>query len=425
MQSSYKLFLYRLIQLVSIVFFPTLSQGKAEQAAAAVQPKLCLEAALNKLVGSNRIIEVTLSKASAALADLAKYRLVVREKNRKSLSIRCQNIAGTLVELPLAAPLSLIELLGPELLPTGEGSKRFPLVLLPAKGVSHVELTLCIEDAQGRKVSESLSVTWRAKPFWPTQEVLTYVVGGVVLTLAAVVGLRYYFQGGVPSIPANAAPNDQHSQALSSLGNAVIGKAEWERYFGNVGSAPRLPRDIAQIMDRPCPFWDKKKVKDTHLLVLIPEQVGGKALTLDYLGELIEQPQGGGYGAKYRNNEDSARKAIGSQGSGSSYWVLMTRDVLSGSTWKSYADQLKLVVDYADYRLPSVLEASVVILLHHVRSGELLYSGPWRYTRCRDKDQYGLPMVVGGFSSMYLTTASRYFGVISSPLIGVAVLRKF
>ena len=48
-------------------------------------------------------------------------------------------------------------------------------------------------------------------------------------------------------------------------------------------------------MHRPCPFWEGKRVKETHLLVVIPELVAGKALALDYLGELIQSPQGGGH----------------------------------------------------------------------------------------------------------------------------------
>ena len=61
----------------------------------------------------------------------------------------------------------------------------------------------------------------------------------------------------------------------------------WEHYFGNVGDEPALPGAIEEIMHRPCPFWKGKQVRDTHLLVLIPELGAGKALTLDYPGELI------------------------------------------------------------------------------------------------------------------------------------------
>ena len=189
------------------------------------------------------------------------------------------------------------------------------------------------------------------------------------------------------------------------LVDAAVDKVVWGRYFGHVGKNPPLTANIAEIMDSPCPFWEGQQVRDTHLLVLIPKHVGGKVLTLNYLGELIQRPQGGGYGTKYRYYPDYVREAVGRKGSGSSYWVLMTRYVLPGSRDKGYADQCKLVSDHAartglDYRLPSALEASVVMLLHHVRSGKRLYSdNPWTYTRCRDKTTHGYPVVVGGFSS--------------------------
>ena len=212
-----------------------------------------------------------------------------------------------------------------------------------------------------------------------------------------------------------------------SLGNAVIGKSVWDRYYGNVGKVPSLPSGIDQILDSPCPFWEGKQVRDTHLLVLIPKRVSGKALTLDYLGELIKSPQGGGHATQYRYYWDGIREAIGSQASGSSYWVLMTKGVLPESRAKSYEDQRKLVADHAKrtglgYKVPGALEAAVVMLLHHVRSGERLYgNNPWTYTRFRERVE-GYHRVVGGFSSGGLNFYSNNY---DNPYVGVAGLRKF
>ena len=160
------------------------------------------------------------------------------------------------------------------------------------------------------------------------------------------------------------------------------------------------------------------------MLVLIPWQVNGKALTLDYLGELIERPQGEGYGTKYRAYYAGA---IGSQSPDKSYWVLMTRDVLEGSRNESYQDQCALLAAHAkrtglSYEVPGALEAAVVMLLHHVRSGERLYSdSPWTYTRCRDKAK-DCQLVVGGFSSGGLYVRYYDFNFHS---YGVSALRKF
>ena len=226
--------------------------------------------------------------------------------------------------------------------------------------------------------------------------------------------------------PQSAQAKKQDVPSFPLLDAVVVDKAVWERYLGNVGAEPALPADVRQIMDSPCPFWAGKQVADTHLLVLIPERVAGKALTLDYLGQLIQRPQSGGHGTNYRFYPDYVRKAAGDKDSGSSYWVLMTRDVLPGSRNKCYEEQCNLVEAHAglDYVLPRALEASVTMLLHHVGSGERLYGDVW--TRCRDRDTDDYPLVVGGFSAEGVSIGHNYvFFSDDFGSVGVACLRKF
>ena len=219
-----------------------------------------------------------------------------------------------------------------------------------------------------------------------------------------------------------------HLSDVDSKLSVRLDKSVWEHYFGSVGEEPAFPADIdiEAILHSPCPFWEGLQVRDTHLLALIPSHVGGKPLTLDYLGELIKSPQRGGYGTKYRDYWEKARKAIGDQSPSSSYWVLMTRDVLPESRTKSYEDQCSLVADYAkrmgiSYEVPGALEAAVVMLLHHVRSGERLYSyEPNTYTCCREEVQ-DRQLAVGGFSSGGLDVF-RYYVHGND---GVSALRKF
>ena len=217
--------------------------------------------------------------------------------------------------------------------------------------------------------------------------------------------------------------------------SARLDKSVWEQYFGSVGEEPALPDDLEAIMDSDCPFWSGSKVRDTHLLALIPEQVAGRPLTLDYLRDLITRPQGEGLGTEYLSYWHAAREAVGSQSPNSSYWVLMTRDVLPGSRRKSYAAQCALVEGYSKrtglaYEVPGALEAAVVMLLHHVRSGEYLYSeSPTTRTRCWDKTTKGYPVVVGDFSSGGLSISEDILSIVSYSNIssknGVAGLRKF
>ena len=146
-------------------------------------------------------------------------------------------------------------------------------------------------------------------------------------------------------------------------------------------------------------------------------------MTLDYLEELIKSPKGGGHGTQYRAYGDAVSEAIGSQSPGKSYWVLMTRDVLDGSRNQRYKDQCALVSRHQGYTVPGVLEAAVVVLLHHVRSGERLYSdNPYTFTRCQEKVQK-YQLIVGRFSSGGLHVNSSR-SCYDSPY-GVAGLRKF
>ena len=201
-----------------------------------------------------------------------------------------------------------------------------------------------------------------------------------------------------PQTPSSRPALSPAAATLSSFGDSVLDASVWERYYGAVDSSPSPPSGIDQILNSPCPFWRGKQVKDTHLLALIPSRVAGKLLTLDYLGELIKSPKGDGHKTQYRAYWDEARKAIGSQSPGKSYWVLMTRDVLDGSRNQRYNDQCALVSRHQGYTVPGVLEAAVVVLLHHVRSGERLYSdNPYTYTRCQEKVQNHQLVVWGLF----------------------------
>jgi hypothetical protein len=215
----------------------------------------------------------------------------------------------------------------------------------------------------------------------------------------------------------------------SAIPAMAIGPKEWEEYFGEVGAAPLLPANIDEILNRPCPFWPDKRVKDTHLLVLVPATVDGKRFTLDLLGDLIKGLQMGDKKTKYRRYGIYVQKELGAKSPGSSYWVLMTRDVLPGSRDKTYGEQETLVAEHArridlPYEMPDVLSAATSILLHHARTGERLYTdAPWTHTRCQEKvDKNIYPVAVGGFSSGGLIVYNYDF---VSDDFGVSCLRKF
>ena len=207
-----------------------------------------------------------------------------------------------------------------------------------------------------------------------------------------------------------------------------FGAEEWSRYFGEVEPIPPLPADIVDTLNSYCPFWPKKRVKDTHLLVLIPATVNGRPFSLNLLREYIQRSKGGGHFTVYRDYDSDVYEQFGIQSPECSYWVLMTRDVIQGSRDETYASQQALLSHYAGrtghpYELPGVLEAMTAILSHYVRAGERLYSdSPWTYTRCQELVYNRYPVVVGGFSSKGIDVSSNSY---DDNNYGVAGLWKF
>ena len=206
----------------------------------------------------------------------------------------------------------------------------------------------------------------------------------------------------------------------------AFGKAKWNQYFGDIGTEPPLPHNIEQILNRACIFYPGKKVRDTHLLVLIPQAVNGKAFCLDSLKELIKSPKTGSK-TDYRYYDGSVKNELGAK-STSSHWALMTRDVIPNSRSKTYDDQKTLVASHASrsgipYELPTALDAATAILMEHVQKGNRLYSDdPYTYTRCQEKvNKTQWPVAIGSFSSGGLDVSSD----LGYGRIGVGCVQKF
>ncbi|MDJ0652090.1 MAG: NACHT domain-containing protein [Simkaniaceae bacterium] len=209
-----------------------------------------------------------------------------------------------------------------------------------------------------------------------------------------------------------------------SLKPDLFGAKAWGRYFGEVGEAPPLPENIRDILFSPCTFWPDKKVRETHMLVLIPNTVNGQPLHLDALSELIKQPKVG-HETQYRYYGKYMKEELGEK-SDRSHWVLMTRDVIPESLDKTYDDQKALVQGYAQqsgrpYELPTALEATTAILMNHVQTGEKLYMN--YYTRCQETMiEYQWPAAIGGFSAGGLSVDS--FSYWRDDLSGVGCVWK-
>ncbi len=208
------------------------------------------------------------------------------------------------------------------------------------------------------------------------------------------------------------------------LSQIWFGKAKWEKYFGDVGVEPPITQEIVEILKSPCPYWGGKRVEETHMLVLIPQTVNGRPLTLNALQELAQHPIGAGFATQYRNYNDHVRQEHGGQTVSKSYWALITKDVLPNSRNKNYAEQQALIK--GPYTVPGALEIATGILMHHVQTGEKLYpDSPNTYTRCLEQvcgNQYRV--LVGSFGSSGLCL-DLSFGDGRSGYFGLGGVRKF
>jgi hypothetical protein len=185
----------------------------------------------------------------------------------------------------------------------------------------------------------------------------------------------------------------------------AFGGAQWKEFMGaDIGVEPPLPANIGDILAEPCLFsTDGKTVSETHLLMLIPETINGEPLNLNTLGKLFKKkfPTVGndtGYG------DILGLIQIAAENHGKSRWVLMTRDVIEGSRWKSRREHRALVAEKGQnlYEVPVALDAAACILLEYARSkGQTRLYGdrPWTYTRCQDNPEYFRQLIVGGFSA--------------------------
>jgi hypothetical protein len=200
----------------------------------------------------------------------------------------------------------------------------------------------------------------------------------------------------------------------------IFGKAAWAMYFGDIGVEPPLPSNIQAILQSPCPFWGKegKKVQDTHLLVLIPQMINGRPFTLKYLEELIQKPLLG-FPIKFRGFDMGECYNPNTQVQ-SSYWVLMTKEIIPESSGNGDNSAQERVSQKVGYRFPGILEAATCILMENIRTRNSYR--PWFGTSCEEMWNGRYHLMVGNFlgeGGPIISYGGGYFA-----FCGVNALRK-
>lgn len=140
----------------------------------------------------------------------------------------------------------------------------------------------------------------------------------------------------------------------------AFGKKQWEVFLNPGDSELPLPEDIAEILNQACPFWDGKRVRDTHMLILVPA-----GLSLDRFEKIKN--------VYYNNRWFSVSfsgyplgKNFWKKRITQTQWSLVTKDVIPDSIGKIREDQIKLICQLAKrtnlpYKIFNALEASIAI----------------------------------------------------------------
>jgi hypothetical protein len=195
------------------------------------------------------------------------------------------------------------------------------------------------------------------------------------------------------------------------MGKNFLGAEAWESGFGvKVGKVPPIPKWInKKLLEEESQLHPGQQVKDTHILMLVPKTVSGKAYSAVKLGELCAKAKGSGDrliydGADWANawkGESWAKES-----SSESEWVLIPKSdpdrnkVAEGKHFRSktIAEQAKVHEHYAkDYREATALEVMTAALLNDVVHGERILSDC--YLRTREPKASGGRVVVGCFNA--------------------------
>ena len=203
----------------------------------------------------------------------------------------------------------------------------------------------------------------------------------------------------------------------------------WNKYFGDIGIAPSISKELITELQKPDPDYPGKQIKDTHMIVLIPKTVKGKTLDLSYFEDLVKRPKGGGHATKYDLCVNEVILQCGQNSSNASYWALMPKQAYPESWDKTFEEQVAIVKE-KNVEFPELLPQVVGDLTHYVHTGKCLfgrYSGAGNFTRCREMVNLGGQLyhtVAGGVAPSGITI-NRNLLESSGSAIGVSGLRKY
>ena len=196
------------------------------------------------------------------------------------------------------------------------------------------------------------------------------------------------------------------------LGKNFLGAEEWKKGFGvDVGQVPPIPASVTkELLNSECPLHPGQKIKDTHVLMLVPKTVNGEAYTPLKLDELCAGRKGSGIRLIY-DGADWANKWKGQEWAtipqAASEWVLIPKSdpdpkVSPDKHFRSKdiaAQQAVYDAHYSEYREVKTLEVMTLALLNDLVNGEPRILDGSNYLRCEEPNASGGRVCVGSFNA--------------------------
>ena len=224
------------------------------------------------------------------------------------------------------------------------------------------------------------------------------------------------------------------------LGANFLGVAAWKNIGLEVGEAPPLPKFLTlELLDSECPLHPGEKIKDTHILVLVPKTVNGEPYTALKLDELCATRKGSGDRLIYDGADATRWKGHdwANLPQSQSEWVLIPKSDPDPKKMrekygeeegdkrhfreKGIAAQQKVHGEhYTEYREVKALEVMTMALLYDLTHKERLLPD---YLRCEEPNAFGGRVCVGCFDANGLVVCD-VFGDVDIDLIGRALARK-
>lgn len=106
---------------------------------------------------------------------------------------------------------------------------------------------------------------------------------------------------------------------------------------------------------------------------MIPKQIDGQNVTLDYLSRRIENPLKG-HKSCFKKYPEDTHKKYGAEVVVNSYWILFRNQILPnsrGQTLTQHQESLSQLSQGFVYQLPTMLEATIALMTQHVQGNPI------------------------------------------------------